>query len=80
MAKKPVGPDAENEASTADRITELEVRSEFQARSVEDLDEVIREFTKRLERLEREVEELKAALLGTVRARSREPSDRYSTS
>jgi uncharacterized coiled-coil protein SlyX len=79
VVDEPTEPDAMDEASPADRLTELEVRSEFHAKTVEELDQVVREFTERLERLEREVEELKAALLGSVAARDHESSGRYST-
>lgn len=44
------------------RLSELEVRSEFQARTVEDLDVVVREFAERVARLERELKELRDQL------------------
>jgi uncharacterized coiled-coil protein SlyX len=50
------------------RIDELEVRTEFNTRAVEDLDDVVREFTHRVERLERELRELRSQLLGIVGA------------
>jgi uncharacterized coiled-coil protein SlyX len=48
------------------RIDELEIRTEFNARTVEDLDEVVREFAHRVERLERELRDLRAQLEGIV--------------
>lgn len=44
------------------RLGELEVRAEFQARTVEDLDGVVREFAERVSRLERELKELRQQL------------------
>lgn len=44
------------------RLGELEVRSEFQARTVEDLDVVVREFAERVSRLEQELKELRDQL------------------
>jgi uncharacterized protein (UPF0335 family) len=41
---------------------ELELRSEFQVRESEQLDEVLREYAARVERLERELRELRAQL------------------
>ncbi|MCA9653894.1 MAG: SlyX family protein [Myxococcales bacterium] len=44
------------------RLSELEIRSEFQARTMEDLDAVVREFAERVDRLERELKELRNQL------------------
>jgi len=44
------------------RLSELELRSEFQARTMEDLDAVVREFAVRVARLEQELKELRAQL------------------
>ncbi|MEM9459215.1 MAG: SlyX family protein [Myxococcota bacterium] len=44
------------------RLGELEVRSEFQARTVEDLDAVVRDFAERVSRLEQELKELRDQL------------------
>ncbi len=44
------------------RLSELEVRAEFQARTVEDLDVVVREFAERVSRLESELRELRQQL------------------
>jgi len=45
-----------------DRIVELEVRLAYQDKTIADLDEVVRTFSDRVVRLEREVEVLKATL------------------
>ena len=52
------------------RIEELEVHAAFQARTIEELDEVVREFSARVGRLERELRELRGQLeaAGTVSA------------
>lgn len=44
------------------RLSELEVRSEFHARTMEELDAVVREFAERVARLERELKELRSQL------------------
>ncbi|MEM7152947.1 MAG: SlyX family protein [Myxococcota bacterium] len=44
------------------RLGELEMQAQFQQRSVEDLDEVVREFAERVTRLETELKELRAQL------------------
>ena len=44
------------------RLSELEMRSEFQARTMEDLDTVVREFAERVARLEEELRELRSQL------------------
>jgi len=44
------------------RLSELEIRSEFHARTMEDLDTVVREFAERVARLERELKELRSQL------------------
>lgn len=44
------------------RLSELEVRAEFQSRTVEDLDNVVREFAERVARLEHELRELRKQL------------------
>lgn len=52
-------------ANDADRVTELEVRVAHQDRLIAELDEVVREFTARVQRLERQVAELSTAALLT---------------
>lgn len=44
------------------RIEELEVHAAFQARTIEELDQIVREFSERVLRLERELKELRAQL------------------
>ena len=44
------------------RLSELEIRSEFHVRTMEELDAVVREFAERVSRLERELKELRAQL------------------
>jgi uncharacterized coiled-coil protein SlyX len=44
------------------RLSELEIRSEFQARTMDELDAVVREFAERVARLERELKELRSQL------------------
>lgn len=44
------------------RLSELEIRSEFHARTMDELDAVVREFAERVSRLERELKELRAQL------------------
>jgi uncharacterized coiled-coil protein SlyX len=44
------------------RIEELEVHAAFQARTIEELDQVVRDFSDRVLRLERELKELRAQL------------------
>jgi uncharacterized coiled-coil protein SlyX len=44
------------------RIEELEVHAAFQARTIEELDQVVREFSERVLRLDRELKELRAQL------------------
>lgn len=44
------------------RLSELEIRSEFQSKTVDDLDAVVREFAARVDRLERELKELRSQL------------------
>jgi uncharacterized coiled-coil protein SlyX len=56
----PLQPDDGNEVDV--RLSELEMRSEFQARTMEDLDTVVREFAERVSRLERELKDLRAQL------------------
>lgn len=59
------------------RLSELEIRSEYHSRTVEDLDAVVREFADRVERLERELKELRSQLevLGTEDEEETKPSD-----
>jgi uncharacterized coiled-coil protein SlyX len=52
----------EGEPTVHARIEELEVHAAFQARTIEELDLVLREFSVRVERLERELRELRAQL------------------
>jgi uncharacterized coiled-coil protein SlyX len=56
----PLQPDGGNEVDV--RLSELELRSEFHARTMEDLDIVVREFAERVARLERELKDLRAQL------------------
>lgn len=44
------------------RLSELEIRSEFHARTMDELDAVVREFAERVARLEHELKELRAQL------------------
>ncbi|MEX1364286.1 MAG: SlyX family protein [Nannocystaceae bacterium] len=44
------------------RLSELEIRSEFQSKTVDDLDTVVREFAQRVDRLEHELKELRRQL------------------
>jgi uncharacterized coiled-coil protein SlyX len=44
------------------RVDELEIRFAFHGRTVEELDEVVRDFSTRVQRLEREMKELRAML------------------
>lgn len=45
------------------RLSELEVRSEFHARTMDELDAVVREFAERVSRLERELKDLRSQLV-----------------
>lgn len=45
------------------RLSELEIRSEFHARTMEELDAVVREFAERVSRLERELKDLRSQLV-----------------
>jgi uncharacterized coiled-coil protein SlyX len=47
------------------RIEELEVHAAFQARTIDELDDVVREFSERVRRLERELRELRGQLEAT---------------
>lgn len=44
------------------RLSELEIRSDFHARTMEELDAVVREFADRVARLERELKDLRNQL------------------
>lgn len=55
------GHDADT-TSLRGRVDELEIRFAFQGRTVEELDEVVRDFSTRVQRLEREMKELRAML------------------
>ena len=48
-----------------ERIVELEARMAYQDKTINDLDEVVRLFADRVERLERRIAELGEALLDT---------------
>lgn len=48
---------------TEERLIDLEVRAEHQERTTRDLDEVLLEFTRRVERIEQEVADIRAELL-----------------
>lgn len=50
------------QANLASRVEELEVRSVYQDKNVEELDAVVREFADRVQRLEKEIYELRARL------------------
>jgi SlyX protein len=45
--------------SEASRIVDLEVRAAFQDRLIGELNDVVREFARRVERLERELKEIR---------------------
>ena len=47
--------------SLEERIVELESRAAYQDKLIEDLDEVIREFSNRVENLESQLKDLKAS-------------------
>lgn len=49
-----------------ERIVDLEVRLAFQDKVITDLDSVVREFSMRVEKLERELSELKQTMLDGV--------------
>lgn len=44
------------------RLTELEVRVSFQQQTIEDLDDVVREFTLEVDRLKAQVADLRQAI------------------
>ncbi len=44
------------------RLTELEVRVSFQQQTIEDLDEVVREFTLEVDRLKAQLRDLRQAI------------------
>ena len=48
------------------RVTELELRLEYQAQNERELDEVVREFTGRIEGLEQQIAFLREALSAAV--------------
>lgn len=52
----------EGKPTVKDRVEELEVRHAYTDRTVQSLDEVVREFTERVEQLEREIIELRSLL------------------
>ncbi len=58
-----------------ERIEELEVHAAFQARTIEELDLVLREFGMRVDRLERELRELRAQLEPPGAASARAATD-----
>jgi SlyX protein len=49
--------------ATEERIIELEVRVAYQDKVIGDLDEVVRAFADRVQKLERQLEELREAAL-----------------
>lgn len=49
-------------ANLEERVMELELSSEFQKREAKELDDVLREYAERVERLERELSDLRAQL------------------
>jgi uncharacterized coiled-coil protein SlyX len=71
------GESSREEATVEDRLVQLEIRSEFQAKTVDDLDAVVVEFTERVERLERELAELRAVLVRAAEGGADEHPDRY---
>jgi uncharacterized coiled-coil protein SlyX len=50
----------EAQAELERRVVDLEIRAAFQARTIEELDEVVRRFADRVERLERALAEVQA--------------------
>lgn len=74
--------DPDGTPSVEERLVELEVRSEFQRQTVDDLDDVVREFTKRVEALERELKELRAVLVAAqaAEAEGTDEPDEYGAS
>lgn len=60
LARSPRVNDGGNEVHV--RLSELEIRSEFHARTMEDLDAVVRDFAERVSRLERELKDLRSQL------------------
>ncbi|MCX4242125.1 SlyX family protein [Paraliomyxa miuraensis] len=73
-AEPPRGEDGSNEVHV--RLSELEIRSEFHARTVEDLDAVVRDFAERVARLERELKELRSQLQGLGGSDDEDEDDR----
>lgn len=69
----------EGEHGMQERIEELEVHAAFQARTIEELELVLREFCTRVERLERELRELRAQLDLPAAATTRVDDDSPST-
>lgn len=69
--------ESSQEATVEDRLVQLEIRSEFQAKTVDDLDAVVLEFTQRVERLERELAELRAVLVRAAGTGADEQPDSY---
>jgi uncharacterized coiled-coil protein SlyX len=66
--------DATPPRTLAGRVDELEIRAEFQARNVEELDTVVRDFADRVLRLERELADLRG-LLETLGRPMRAPTE-----
>lgn len=54
------------ERDTEARLTELEVQAAYRDRAVADLDEVVREFTAKIQAMERELETLRQAVTTAV--------------
>lgn len=50
------------QAGLESRVEELEVRSVYQDKNVDELDAVVREFADRVQRLEKEIHELRSRL------------------
>ena len=55
--------DAAASQDTEERLVDLEIRAEHQERTTQDLDAVLLEFTRRVERIEQEVADIRAELL-----------------
>ncbi len=68
-----------DEPSADERITELEIRIAYQDRLIQDLDDVLRAFTRRIEILERQLGQVQGQLdaLGGAPQTTDEPPPHY---